>query len=59
MMQLIKLEARLVRLDEQMRFLEANPTIPGGQWEYREAMREWALIDARIERIRRELGWQG
>lgn len=56
-MALVKLEARLVRLDEQMRWLERNPTVPGGQWEYQEAMREWAAIDARIARIRRELGW--
>ena len=56
MMALVKLEARLVRLDERMRFLEANPTVPGGEWEYREAMREWAMVDARLERLRRELG---
>jgi hypothetical protein len=53
--ELVKLEARLVRLNELIRFLERNPLVPGGQREYEAAIREYQAVDARIERLRREL----
>lgn len=56
-MVLVKLEARLARVEERVRWLEQHPTLPGGDWDYREALREWVAIDARLEALKRELEW--
>jgi hypothetical protein len=51
-----RLAERLARIEERVRYLEVNPTLPGGEWEYREALREWVRTDTRLDALRRAMG---
>lgn len=51
------IERRLAELDERLRFLDRNPTLPGGEFEYRQTLWQWAQLDARREALRRGREW--
>lgn len=48
-----RIERRLADLDERIHWLDRNPTVPGGQWEYQQLLWQWAQLDARREALRR------